>query len=286
MNTPGKWLTRTGSLLLLLGFFLPSVAVSCGGTNIKQSFSLATLASQNNSAGLYLVLIGAVGALALTFVLLNDRSRNILVIGGQIASLGIGALILVITLFSLYNQVNNASSLGGLLQNSGVSLFTYSVEFGFFVLLLGYILGGVGAVMQFMEGGKSVLPHSPPIGMAPMRETPDAFAAPPYAASAYTVPARPVESARLEVVSGSLMHTVTPLRDNFLIGRSSDCNLTIPDGQISRHHVCLRLAQGIWFIQDQGSTLGTFVNGQRVQATRLNPGDEITLGSTVLVFRM
>ena len=39
-------------------------------------------------------------------------------------------------------------------------------------------------------------------------------------------------------------------------------------------------------IKDLGSTNGTMVNGQRVSAVALNPGDMIQLGTTTLTFRV
>jgi pSer/pThr/pTyr-binding forkhead associated (FHA) protein len=41
---------------------------------------------------------------------------------------------------------------------------------------------------------------------------------------------------------------------------------------------------GVW-VHDLGSTNGTFVNGERITSTRLDEGDEITIGRTHAVFR-
>ncbi len=69
-----------------------------------------------------------------------------------------------------------------------------------------------------------------------------------------------------------------------LIGRGSGCNLRLPDSGVSRQHARIRYAAGAWFLQDLGSAAGTFVNGQRVQATRLTSGDQIQIGSSVFTF--
>jgi Mg-chelatase subunit ChlD len=74
------------------------------------------------------------------------------------------------------------------------------------------------------------------------------------------------------------------LFDKYLIGRGSSCNLRINDTNISRSHAQFRYANGVWFIQDTGSKGGTYVNGQRVEATRLNNGDEIKIGSNSFTF--
>lgn len=70
-----------------------------------------------------------------------------------------------------------------------------------------------------------------------------------------------------------------------LIGRGSDCNLRITDRAVSRHHARIRFAQGNWYLQDQGSSGGTYVNGSRVNATTLNEGDRIQIGQTEFIFR-
>jgi hypothetical protein len=73
---------------------------------------------------------------------------------------------------------------------------------------------------------------------------------------------------------------------NFAIGRGSACNLHLDDPAVSRQHARIRYATGAWFIQDLNSSGGTFVNGQRVQATRLNAGDQIQIGSSLFTFQV
>jgi pSer/pThr/pTyr-binding forkhead associated (FHA) protein/Mg-chelatase subunit ChlD len=72
----------------------------------------------------------------------------------------------------------------------------------------------------------------------------------------------------------------------FAIGRSRDSALRLSASNISRRHAVLRYTQGHWFLQDQGSAIGTFVNGQRVTATALSNGDVIRIGDTELQFRI
>lgn len=72
--------------------------------------------------------------------------------------------------------------------------------------------------------------------------------------------------------------------DCFLLGRSSDQAL-LTDNTISRHHAELRHIDGVWMIEDRGSSNGTYLNGVRVaKPTRLKRGDQIRLGSTLVVF--
>jgi len=71
--------------------------------------------------------------------------------------------------------------------------------------------------------------------------------------------------------------------DTFLIGRSNDAHLYLPDDRFfSRHHCLLEIAPPQCFLRDLGSTNGTFVNGQKVSEVFLRSGDRIQGGQTVL----
>jgi pSer/pThr/pTyr-binding forkhead associated (FHA) protein len=70
-----------------------------------------------------------------------------------------------------------------------------------------------------------------------------------------------------------------------VLGRSRDCDCVLADLNVSRRHAELRRgANGDWQVVNLGSTNGVKVNGRQVESTRLAPGDEVTLGTTRLVF--
>ncbi|GAA2185642.1 Adenylate cyclase [Micromonospora saelicesensis] len=71
-----------------------------------------------------------------------------------------------------------------------------------------------------------------------------------------------------------------------VIGRGDQANLRLPDVGISRRHARLDFDGGQVVLTDLGSTNGTMVNGQRVSAVALNPGDMVQLGTTTLTFRV
>jgi len=78
---------------------------------------------------------------------------------------------------------------------------------------------------------------------------------------------------------------VSILKSPFLVGRSEECDITIPDSRLSRVHARFVAEDGFYFIEDAGSRNGTFVNGDRCERTLLRNKDEIRLGTTVkLIF--
>lgn len=74
---------------------------------------------------------------------------------------------------------------------------------------------------------------------------------------------------------------------SFLIGRSTEADLSISDLSVSRRHCRIfRQVQNI-MLEDLGSRVGTFLNGQKVNhPIDLYDGDEIKLGSAVLRVRI
>ena len=79
-------------------------------------------------------------------------------------------------------------------------------------------------------------------------------------------------------------HEFTLAQDVLLIGRSSECDVTIPGEQASRRHAQIHRAGAEVIIADLGTTNGTYVNNRRLWgAASLQPGDEITIGETVLI---
>lgn len=73
-------------------------------------------------------------------------------------------------------------------------------------------------------------------------------------------------------------------RPVFNIGRDDQCALTLQESSISRQHAVIERAEEGYYIADQGSTNGTWVNEQRVERQFLTPGDRVRLGSVVFKF--
>lgn len=69
-----------------------------------------------------------------------------------------------------------------------------------------------------------------------------------------------------------------------VLGRAVACDIVVEDDRASQRHARVQFAQNQHFIEDLGSTNGTFVNSHRVQQTPLNDGDLIQIGETVFEY--
>ena len=66
----------------------------------------------------------------------------------------------------------------------------------------------------------------------------------------------------------------------FVIGRGRHATMPLNHETVSRRHAILRLSvDGQLELVDPGSSNGSFVNGERVQAAPLSDGDRIALGT-------
>lgn len=71
-------------------------------------------------------------------------------------------------------------------------------------------------------------------------------------------------------------------RNQFIIGRSKDCELVIDDPVISSRHASFAYHHKQWWLKDLASKNGTFLNEERITSpTVLIEGDQVRCGSQV-----
>ncbi len=78
--------------------------------------------------------------------------------------------------------------------------------------------------------------------------------------------------------SSSCNHSVSS--GEYIIGRAPECDRVIDNFKVSRKHCKLFREGSTWYVQDLGSSNGTFVNGKRVTKAAIQPGEIITVGGT------
>ena len=81
------------------------------------------------------------------------------------------------------------------------------------------------------------------------------------------------------IQAGGQTHT---FHTEFTAGRQG--SLVINDDHASSHHALFQPAHGYWFVEDLGSTNGTWLNNRRIfSAQRLKRGDKVKIGRTLIV---
>jgi len=67
------------------------------------------------------------------------------------------------------------------------------------------------------------------------------------------------------------------------IGRADACHVKLPDTYASQFHARIFPQDGSWFVEDLGSTNGTFLNQRKVSApSEVRAGDQVRVGTTIL----
>jgi pSer/pThr/pTyr-binding forkhead associated (FHA) protein len=147
------------------------------------------------------------------------------------------------------------------------------VKYGLLLLLWLFVVAAFRTVRTDLFGG---------------RGNRTAVAAPAPATSAAARPTRGRSQARrLVVTEGSLAGTSVALTDEpVTLGRADDSTLVLTDDYASTRHARLVPGDGVWLVEDLGSTNGTYLDGQKVgKATPVPLGQQIRIGKTVLELR-
>jgi phosphoserine phosphatase RsbU/P len=80
-------------------------------------------------------------------------------------------------------------------------------------------------------------------------------------------------------VHGGEQRTLSLDHTPFSIGRKMDKDLVIADPRVSRDHALLISENGRFYVEDQASKHGTFVNGERVDRKQLERNDRLEFGA-------
>jgi pSer/pThr/pTyr-binding forkhead associated (FHA) protein len=71
-----------------------------------------------------------------------------------------------------------------------------------------------------------------------------------------------------------------------LIGRGSDAAIRLDDDYVSTRHARIAASGDQWFVEDLGSTNGTYIGSARItQPTTLTLGTQVRIGKTLLELR-
>jgi serine phosphatase RsbU (regulator of sigma subunit)/pSer/pThr/pTyr-binding forkhead associated (FHA) protein len=83
---------------------------------------------------------------------------------------------------------------------------------------------------------------------------------------------------QLIYVQGNEQRSLTLDHSPFLVGRKVDKDLVIADPRVSRDHARIEAVSGDFYVVDEGSKHGTYVNGERIQRQKLQRNDRLEFG--------
>lgn len=79
----------------------------------------------------------------------------------------------------------------------------------------------------------------------------------------------------LKANHSALANRVFPLKEINVIGRASECDISLAAAHLSRRHAQLQVVDNMLFVKDLDSANGTYLNGKRVAEARVKRGDEL-----------
>jgi pSer/pThr/pTyr-binding forkhead associated (FHA) protein len=151
------------------------------------------------------------------------------------------------------------------------------VRLGVLVLLWLFVFAAI-RVIRIDVYGPRVPKASRPATAPPPRQ----------AATAAKPPTKKGKQARhLVITAGSLAGTTVELENApVTIGRAPESTLVLTDDYASSHHARLLPRDGQWYVEDLGSTNGTYLDKAKVTGlTPVPPGAKVRIGKTVLELR-
>lgn len=149
------------------------------------------------------------------------------------------------------------------------------LRYGFLLLIWILVLSVVSALRRDLVVGRRNRTGAPSAREA--RKHPELVEEPPARAHAR----------RLVVTEGPLKGTALDLASSpILLGRAQEATLVLEDDYASGRHARLFPQGSRWFIEDLGSTNGTYLAGnQLTRALPVEPGVPVRIGKTVIELR-
>lgn len=149
------------------------------------------------------------------------------------------------------------------------------IKLGFLAVLWLFVLSAVSVIRSDIFGTKVSTPARP----AKQKQKP----------AAKTKSRKPARGnpTKLQIVSGPNAGQSVPLGDKpILLGRGTDAAIRLDDDYVSTRHARFATNGEQWFVEDLGSTNGTYLGSQRLTSpTPIGIGIAVRLGKTIVELR-
>jgi len=162
------------------------------------------------------------------------------------------------------------------------------IRLGLLALLWIFVFSVVGVLRGDLYGTRVLTRGKPKAQRRPAREpvTKATPAAGPVARKPSRASGRRIPKT-LTVTEGSLAGTAVSLKETgVLLGRNPECTLVLDDDFASGRHARIFRRDAGWFVEDLGSTNGTFLGSSRLtQPMPVQVGSTLRIGKTVFELR-
>ena len=151
------------------------------------------------------------------------------------------------------------------------------IKIGFLAVLWLFVLSAISVIRSDIIGTKAPALARP--STSGKKEKPKDRAKP-------SKPKRGIPT-KLQIVGGPNTGQSVPLGDEpILLGRGTDAAIRLDDDYVSTRHARFATNGEEWFVEDLGSTNGTYVGSQRVSTpVPIGIGTQVRLGKTVVELR-
>lgn len=150
------------------------------------------------------------------------------------------------------------------------------VKLGFLAVLWLFVLSAVSVIRSDIFGTKAPAQNKPAPKPAAAEKKPKNRGRRPRGAPS-----------KLQIVSGPNSGQSVPLgSDPILLGRGTDAAIRLDDDYVSTRHARFATNGEQWFVEDLGSTNGTYLGSQRITTpTPIGLGVQVRLGKTIVELR-
>ncbi len=158
------------------------------------------------------------------------------------------------------------------------------IKLGFLAVLWMFVLSAVSVIRSDIFGTKAPAGAGKAAAPAPKPKKERSRAPLPTAKRSKAPRGTPT---KLQIVSGPNSGQSVPLTDKpILLGRGTDAAIRLNDDYVSTRHARFATNGEQWFVEDLGSTNGTYLGSQRITSpVPIALGTQVRLGKTIVELR-
>jgi len=120
-------------------------------------------------------------------------------------------------------------------------------------------------------------------GISPKEELPKSLTA--HYVEKTSIPVSVKDTKIILMHADKIINQYTITKEETTIGRGAGCDIVIDNSGVSRHHAVIKEKDGTFFVEDKGSTNGTFIKGEKIGMKEIKNGDIIQILNYAIIFK-